>query len=307
MGGRADNGQRATLIASSDLMDRAGVADQDLPAGSLYVVGMPIGNAADITLRALWVLARVDAIAAEDTRVTGPLLRRFGIETRLIAAHQHNERKAAAEILERLSSGERIALVTDAGTPGVSDPGALIVRSVLDAGRRVIPVPGASSSVAAVSAAGLEPGPFRFIGFLPTRARERERALRIAAATGDPFILFEAPHRIRELAALLAKTLPPARRVVFARELSKKFETISAHVAQALTELALEERGEYVVLVDRAEDSADIDAVAQRWLLALLDELPPARAAALAARVTGLPKDALYALALQLKTSPEES
>jgi 16S rRNA (cytidine1402-2'-O)-methyltransferase len=262
---------------------------------------MPIGNAGDITLRALWVLARVDAIAAEDTRVTGPLLRRFGIETRLISAHQHNERKVAAEILARLASGERIALVTDAGTPGVSDPGALIVRSAMEAGRRVIPVPGASSAVAAVSAAGLEPGPFRFIGFLPTAARERERMLRAAAATGDPFVIFEAPHRIGGLAALLSKMLQPKRRVVLARELSKKFETISTHTAEELAALALEERGEYVVLVDASDENTDIDATAQRWLLALLDELPPARAAAVAARVTGMPKDSLYALALQLK------
>ncbi len=301
MGGRADNGQQATLIASSDLLERAGLAGQDLPAGSLYVVGMPIGNAADITLRALWVLARVDAIAAEDTRVTGPLLRRFGIETRLIPAHQHNERKVATEILARLASGERVALVTDAGTPGVSDPGALIVRSVLDAGRRVIPVPGASSAVAALSAAGLEPGPFQFIGFLPTGARDRERALRTAAATGMPFVVFEAPHRIGELAALLASTLQPERRVVLARELSKKFETISTHTAEELSSLALEERGEYVVLVDASGPGAVIDATALRWLQALLEELPPARAAALAARVTGMPKDSLYALALQLK------
>lgn len=306
MGRRADDGQRPTLIASSDLMDRSGVAEQDLPAGSLYVVGMPIGNAADITLRALWVLARVDAIAAEDTRVTGPLLRRFGIETRLISAHQHNERKAAAEILARLASGERLALVTDAGTPGVSDPGALIVRSALDAGHRVIPVPGASSAVAALSAAGLEPGSFHFIGFLPTGARERERALRAAAANGDPFVVFEAPHRIRELAALLAQVLQPKRRVVLARELSKKFETISTHTAEELAGIVPDERGEYVVLVDASGDGTDIDAGAQRWLLALLDELPPARAAALAARVTGMPREALYALALKLKSGRDE-
>jgi 16S rRNA (cytidine1402-2'-O)-methyltransferase len=152
-----------------------------------------------------------------------------------------------------------------------------------------------------VSAAGLEPGPFRFIGFLPTAARERERMLRAAAATGDPFVIFEAPHRIGGLAALLSKMLQPKRRVVLARELSKKFETISTHTAEELAALALEERGEYVVLVDASDENTDIDATAQRWLLALLDELPPARAAAVAARVTGMPKDSLYALALQLK------
>lgn len=289
-----------------DLTELAGLAGQDMPAGSLYVVALPIGNAADITLRALWILARVDAIAAEDTRVTGPLLRRLGVGTRLMPAHQHNERSAAAAILARLAAGERIALVTDAGTPGVSDPGALIVRSVLEAGRRVIPVPGASSAVAAVSVAGLEPGPFRFIGFLPTGRQERERALRSAAADGVPFVLFEAPHRIRELVALLAVVLAPARRVVLAREISKKFESISAHAAQSLAQLAPEERGEYVVLVD-ADAPAGFDASVQRWLQALLEELPPARAAALAARATGLAKDALYALALKLKSPPDDA
>jgi 16S rRNA (cytidine1402-2'-O)-methyltransferase len=230
MGGYG-NGQRDAPLALKELVERSGVAEQDLPAGSLYVVGMPIGNAADITLRALWVLGRVDAIAAEDTRVTGPLLRRLGIDTRLIAAHQHNERAASAAILERLAAGERIALVTDAGTPGVSDPGALIVRDVLEAGRRVIPVPGASSLIAGLSAAGLAPGAVRFIGFLPTGQRERERTLRSAAADGAALVLFEAPHRIRALTALLAQALQPARRVVIARELSKKFETISVHAA----------------------------------------------------------------------------
>lgn len=295
------SGQREAPLALKELVDRSGVAEQDLPAGALYVVGMPIGNAADITLRALWVLGRVDAIAAEDTRVTGPLLRRLGIETRLIAAHQHNERAAAAAILDRLAAGERIALVTDAGTPGVSDPGALMVRAVLDAGRRVIPIPGASSPIAAVSAAGLAPGPICFIGFLPTGQRARERALRSAAADGAPFVLFEAPHRIRALASLLSQALQPTRRVVIARELSKKFESISVHPAAELVGLALEERGEYVVLVDAAE-SGDVDLTARRWLQVLLEELPPARAAALAARATDLPKDALYAVALQLKS-----
>jgi 16S rRNA (cytidine1402-2'-O)-methyltransferase len=300
MGGHIDRQREAPLVLK-ELAERTDVAQQDLPAGALYVVGMPIGNAADITVRALWVLARVDAIAAEDTRVTGPLLRRLGIETRLIAAHQHNERAAAAALLERLAAGERVALVTDAGTPGVSDPGALIVRAVLDAGRRVIPIPGASSPIAAVSAAGLAPGPIRFVGFLPTGQRARERELRSAAADGAPFVLFEAPHRIRELAALLSRALAPARRVVIARELSKKFESIDAHQAAELAGLDLDERGEYVVLVDAAE-AGGVDVSVRRWLQALLEELPPARAAALAARATDLPKDALYALALQLKS-----
>jgi 16S rRNA (cytidine1402-2'-O)-methyltransferase len=293
--------QQDRLIALSE------VAAQDLPAGSLYVVGMPIGNAADITLRALWVLAHVDVIAAEDTRVTRPLLARYGITTPLMQAHQHNEREAAARIAERLARGERVALVSDAGTPGVSDPGAIIVRAALDAGQRVVPIPGASSVVSALSVSALAAGPFTFVGFLPTGARERERTLRAVNAEARPFLLFEAPHRIAGLIALLARVLQPDRRVVLMRELSKKFETISSHQASELVPLSIEERGEYVVLVDAAPattgtEPIDIDPSLAQWLTALLEEMPPTRAAAIAARASGKPKQALYALALQLKS-----
>ncbi len=276
--------------------------EQEAPAGSLYVVALPIGNAADITVRALWLLSRMDVIAAEDTRVTRPLLARFGIDTPLLAAHQHNEREAARDVIERLARGERVALVTDAGTPGVSDPGARLVRAVLDAGYRVLPVPGASSAIAAISAGGLAPGPFRFVGFLATGRVERERMLRALAVEGTAFVLFEAPHRVRELLALMADVLEPARRVVLARELTKKFETIEVHHAADLGALEADERGEYVVLVDASEEAAaDVDAVTRRWLESLLQELPPARAAAVAARASGQPRDVLYRLALQLK------
>jgi 16S rRNA (cytidine1402-2'-O)-methyltransferase len=281
----------------------AGLAGQELPTGALYVVGLPIGNAADITLRALWVLARVDAIAAEDTRVTAPLLARFGITTPLVAAHQHNERRAASALLERLQAGQRIALVTDAGTPGVSDPGALIVRAALEAGLRVIPIPGPSSTVAAISAAGLAPGHFRQFGFLPTASRERDRQLRGLAAERDASVLFEAPHRIRALLVALATQLAPDRRVVIARELTKKFESISVHRAADLADLAVEERGEFVVIVDAA-DSARTDALdesARRWLEALLGELPPARAAAVVSQLTGVPRETVYQAALELR------
>jgi 16S rRNA (cytidine1402-2'-O)-methyltransferase len=292
--------QQNRLIALSE------VAAQDLPAGSLYVVGMPIGNAADITLRALWVLSRVDAIAAEDTRVTRPFLARYGIDTPLLAAHQHNERKVAHQIADRLARGERVAVVTDAGTPGLSDPGAVIVRTALEAGRRVVPIPGPSSAIAALSASGLGAAPLVFAGFLPTAAQQRERSLRALAAEKRAFVLFEAPHRIADLTALLSTVLAPGRRVVLARELSKKFETVSVHEASELTTLRIEERGEYVVLVDAApatdSDPADIDPSVARWLTALLEEMPPSRAAAIAAKASGLPKQALYALALQLKS-----
>ncbi|MGH6612491.1 MAG: 16S rRNA (cytidine(1402)-2'-O)-methyltransferase [Burkholderiaceae bacterium] len=281
------------------------VAEQDLPSGSLYVVGMPIGNAADITLRALWVLSHVDAIAAEDTRVTRPLLARYGIDTPLIAAHQHNERESAQQILQRLERNERIALVTDAGTPAISDPGAFIVRTVLDAGRRVIPIAGPSSAMAAVSAAGLNDGSFIFVGFLPTGTKERERALRQLAADARPFVLFEAPHRIAALVSLLTLVLHPERRVVIMRELSKKFETISVHAARQLVDETAEERGEYVVVADAAPPSGaagEVDPLLLKWLTALLDEMPPARAAAIAAKVSGYRKQALYSLALELKS-----
>jgi 16S rRNA (cytidine1402-2'-O)-methyltransferase len=291
--------QQDRLIALSE------VAAQDLFAGSLYVVGLPIGNAADITLRALWVLSNVEAIAAEDTRVTRPFLARYGINTPLIAAHQHNEREMAPQVVARLVRGDRIALVSDAGTPGISDPGEVIVRAVLDAGLRVIPVPGPCSATAALSVAGLNTGPLVFAGFLPAGAQQRERSLRTLAADKKAFVLFEAPHRIADLIDLLSAVLAPERRVVLARELSKKFETVSVHKASDLAKLRAEERGEYVVLVDvepTIQSNADeVDPSVAHWLSVLLEELPPSRAAAIAAKASGQPKAALYQLALRLK------
>lgn len=280
----------------------SGVESQSMPAGALYVVALPIGNAADIGLRALWTLARVDAIAAEDTRQTRRLLDRYGIATPLLAAHQHNERGVAERIVARLQDGERIALVSDAGTPAVSDPGALVVRAALDAGLRVVPVPGASSLLAAVAAAGLAPGPFRFVGFLDTRAKARADALAALAARPEPCVLFEAPHRIADLARELAHVLPPTQRVVIARELTKKFESVEVLRAVDLAAWAQahEPRGEYVVLVDVAPETAPdatahIDAATARWLAALATVLPASKAAAVAAKASGLPRALLYA------------
>ena len=285
-----------------------------MPAGALYVVALPIGNAADIGLRALWTLAGVDAIAAEDTRETRRLLDRYGISTPLLAAHQHNERGAAERIVARLQGGERIALVSDAGTPAVSDPGALVVRAVLDAGLRVVPVPGASSVLAAVAAAGLTPGPFRFVGFLHTRAQARAQALAAIAAQAEPCVLFEAPHRILDLARELGSALAPNRRVVIARELTKKFETIEALQADALAAWAQahEPRGEYVVLVDTApettpDDTAQIDASTARWLAALATALPASKAAAVAAKASGLPRALLYAALTRGAPPPDDA
>jgi 16S rRNA (cytidine1402-2'-O)-methyltransferase len=299
--GRAVN-ERDTLFEAS------GVAAQDVPVGALYVVATPIGNAADITLRALWLLAKMDAIAAEDTRSTRPLLARYGIDRPLLAVHEHNENTAAAQITARLQQGERIALVTDAGTPAVSDPGARLVRAVRAAGCRVVPVPGASCLLAAVAAAGLNGEGFSFVGFPPAAAGARRKWLGALAARSEACVLFEAPHRVAETAQMLAAALDPARRVVVARELTKKFETVDDVPAADLTELLARTppRGEYVLLIDAApaaEVPQQIDAGTARWLEALAAELPAARAAAVAARATGLPRELLYA-ALTRRSAP---
>jgi 16S rRNA (cytidine1402-2'-O)-methyltransferase len=279
----------------------SGVAAQDYPAGTLYVVATPVGNAADLTLRALWTLALADTLAAEDTRVTRQLLDRFGIAPpALLAAHEHNERAAAERIVALLRAGQRVALVSDAGTPAVSDPGARIVAAVQAAGLRVLPVPGASSLLAALSAAGLGGQGFQFLGFLPTGATERARRLDEAAASGAAFVLLEAPHRLLETLPALHAALEPGRRVVVARELTKKFESIEVVRAGELPQFAASHppRGEYVLLVDAPSTPATgaaIDAGTRAWLRALAAALPASKAAAVAARATGLPRDALYA------------
>jgi len=278
-----------------------GIAQQEFPPG-LYVVATPLGNAADVTLRALWVLRLADCVAAEDTRTTGPLLARYGIAARLVALHQHNEAQASAPILERLARGERVALVSDAGTPAISDPGALVVRAALAAGVRVIPVPGASALTAALSVAGVRTGNIRFLGFAPAGAAARRRHWSSLAAEMGAAVLFEAPHRIAATARELAAALEPGRRVIVMRELTKRFESVVATTAAELP-LVIERsppRGEYVVVVDAPSESveaapaAEIDAATARWLAALGEELPAARAAAVAAKASGLPRALLY-------------
>lgn len=280
------------------LVEASGVAAQAFPTGALYVVATPIGNAADITVRAWWVLSHVDAIAAEDTRTTRALLERYGIAAKLVAAHEHNERAAAQRIVERLRAGERVALVTDAGTPAISDPGARIVRAVLDAGQRVVPIPGASSFTAAASAAGIDADELRFVGFLPAGANKRLARLRAIAADSAACVLFEAPHRFAATARELAAALDPDRRVVVARELTKKFETVTVLAARDLPAWAErnEARGEYAIVIDAAGGTraAALDETTRRWLAALAEELPAARAAAVAAKATGLPRELLY-------------
>ncbi len=280
-------------------------SDRQLGRG-LYVVATPLGNLRDITLRALDVLAAVDVVAAEDTRASSVLLAAHGIRARLIAAHAHNEDAAAREIIALLAAGKRVALISDAGTPGVSDPGARIVSAVRAAGHAVAPVPGANAAVAALSASGFAGG-FRFAGFLPARSAARRAVLRALAGERATLVFYEAPHRIVELARDLALEFESGRRVVFARELTKRFETIhatSAGEAEAwLAADADRRRGEFVVLVEGAgEPAGEIDAESDRVLGVLLADLPVKAAARLAAAITGLSKNALYERALKLKT-----
>ncbi|NUZ04336.1 16S rRNA (cytidine(1402)-2'-O)-methyltransferase [Piscinibacter koreensis] len=279
---------------------------QQYPRGALYVVATPIGNLADLTLRAIHVLALVDAIACEDTRHSAPLLRQFGIDKPLVALHEHNERQAAGQVLERLARGERVAYVSDAGTPGVSDPGAELVRTVRSAGQRAIPIPGASSALAALSVAG-DPGAeqFAFVGFLPARGPARAQAARQLAAASAAQIVFEAPHRIVSLAALLAQVCPE-RSVSVARELTKQFESVetlrAADFPAWLGADPNRARGEFVVVVhSQAQATDDATATHDRVLRALLRELPLKQAVGLAAELTGAPRNALYTRALALK------
>lgn len=292
--------------AALPLMDE--VARQTYPVGTLYVLATPIGNFADITLRALHTLALVDAVACEDTRNTGHLLAHYRLSKTMIAAHQHNEREVAEKLITRLQAGERIALVSDAGTPAVSDPGARIVDAVRSAGLRVLPLPGPSAAITALSASGLVCDQFHFVGFLPAKARQRELALQQLRATQATLILYEAPHRITETIDALAVAFGTQRQIVFARELTKLFEEIHrCPLADAAGWLAADthrQKGEYVLLIEGAPPAADEDdAEAERILRILLAECPLKQAAALAAQITGHKKNALYELALRLKTA----
>ena len=295
---------QATSIAALPVLGET--ANQTYPIATLYVVATPIGNVTDISLRALHVLSLVDAVACEDTRNTAQLLTRFGLHKPLIAAHQHNEREAAEMLVARLQAGERIALVSDAGTPAVSDPGARIVDAVRAAGLRVVPLPGASAAVTAISASGLLNDQFHFIGFLPSRAKQRETMLQQLRNVTATMVFYEAPHRIVECAAALAAAFEPTRQVVFARELTKLFEEIHrCPLSEAVAWLGADahrEKGEYVVLVEGAAEAEDAqDAEAERILALLVAELPVKQAAALTAQITGRKKNALYERALQMK------
>ncbi|MDL2337759.1 MAG: 16S rRNA (cytidine(1402)-2'-O)-methyltransferase [Pseudomonadota bacterium] len=298
-----------TTPTASLLLQAAAAAagSQQYPAGALYVVATPIGNLADLTLRAIHVLSLVDAVACEDTRHTSPLMRHLGLDKPLFAVHQHNEQASSGDVIARLARGERVAYVSDAGTPAISDPGAALVASVVASGRLVVAVPGASSAVTAVSVAGDTVGAgFRFIGFLPAKGNERALALKALAAANDTQVLFEAPHRIESLAQGLADTCG-LRIVTVCRELTKQFETVVTQPASMLPGWLAGDpnrlRGEFVLVVHAAAPTESTDEAARHdvVLLTLLAELPLKQAVSLAAALTDAPRNALYARALTLK------
>lgn len=272
---------------------------------ALYVVPTPLGNLQDMSLRAVEVLKAVPWVAAEDTRHSQPLLRHFGSGARLLPAHQHNEEQAAQGVIDKLAAGEAVALVSDAGTPAVSDPGARIVARVREAGFKVVPLPGACAAVTALSASGLMAPHFLFYGFLPAKAGQRQKELEALAALPYTLVFYEAPHRVLESVEALAAAFGPERTIVFARELTKLFETIHAcPLGEALEWLkadANRQRGEFVLLVEGAPEDAD-DGAGERVLKLLLAEgLPVKQCAKLAAEITGASKNELYQKALALK------
>lgn len=270
--------------------------------GILYVVATPIGNAGDISARAIETLRQVDAICAEDTRHSGQLLARLGIQRPMLALHDHNEEAQSAQLVQRLLAGQSLALVSDAGTPLVSDPGFRLVRAVREAGLRVSPVPGPSALIAALSVAGLPSDRFVFEGFLPARPKARRERLQFLAGEPRTLIFYESSHRIEETLADATGVFGGDRQAVVARELTKLFETV---LEGTLDELAVrvaneadQRKGEFVVLIEGAGEDADAQLAEGRRVHALLArELPPSKAAKLAAEITGAPRRALYGAA----------
>ena len=275
-------------------------------ARTLYVVATPIGNLRDITLRALDVLGEADIIAAEDTRITATLTSHYGIKGRLAALHAHNERQRADEVIGWLAAGKRVALVTDAGTPAISDPGAALVRAVIDAGFAVVPIPGPSAVIAALSASGLAASQWLFCGFLPATASARARQIERLRNFGCALVFYEAPHRIAATLDALAASLGPERQLVIARELTKRFETIHRiPLGDAAAWLAADpdrKRGEFVLIVEPAAPSPPADIERHDALLsALLTELPLAQSVRIAVAATNVAKNRIYERALALK------
>lgn len=285
------------------------MSDKTTPDGktaALYVVATPLGNLSDITLRALEVLRSANAIACEDTRHARHLLDHHGISAPTFALHEHNEQQAATHIVDLLRQGQRVALITDAGTPGISDPGSRAVAAVRSANLPVIPIPGANAAVTALSVSGMDDEQFLFAGFLPAKAAARRAEIQRLRDTPAALVFYEAPHRIQECMGDLADILEPERHLLVARELTKLFEEIaSMPLAEAPSWVAASEnrrRGEFVLVVSRPPPRQGIDTETERVLKLLLEELPTRSAAKLASEITGVAKNALYERALQLKS-----
>ena len=288
---------------------------QDLPSGALYMVATPIGNMGDITLRALHVLSKVDGIACEDTRHSAPLLQHFGIHKKCVALHEHNEIAGAQNIIQHLSQNERWAYISDAGTPGVSDPGARLVNAVQSAGFRIIPIPGASAVSSAISASGSvmlpSEGRFQFLGFWPNKAKERGALIQDIRSNSKSSIFFESPHQIRETLTTLSKELEPERQVLVGRELTKKFEqlvTLTAAGIPGWLEMAESLKGEFIILV--AGRQANADEVPEHsslllWANALSPYLSSKEIAAVLSQALGLSKKEAYQVALDAKGQAE--
>ena len=287
------------------------VQDSQQPGG-LYVVATPIGNLGDMSPRAVEVLRRVDRIAAEDTRHSRKLLQHFAIQTPLLAVHEHNEREVAPQLVEQLCAGGSLALICDAGTPLISDPGYKLVRLAREAGVRVIPVPGPSALVCALCASGLATDRFVFEGFLPARGAARRARLTELRHEPRTLVFYESNHRIVDCLQDLAGVFGGGRRAVLARELTKQFETLRDgtldELAQWVADDSNQQKGEIVMLVAgrAAPAKYEVNAEAEQVLTVLLEELPVKLAAKLAARVTGLNKRDLYDRALQLKAPRDD-
>lgn len=296
------------MDTDNGVLDRTAVVNK----ATLYVVATPIGNLGDITLRALEVLKATDIIAAEDTRITIRLLNRHGIAGKLVAVHEHNERRAAERVTGLLAEGKTVALVSDAGTPGIADPGAQVVAAVRAAGYAVIPIPGPNAAAAVLSASGFEASRFLFCGFLPARTAERRRELAGLVAQTALLVFYEAPHRVADSVADLCAAFGGARHIVIARELTKIHETLHrCRLDEAAAWLEADDnhrRGEFVLVVEGAaaaespSSALDVEAV----LKTLLGELPVKQAVALSVQLTGGNRNALYKLALALKGNSQD-
>ena len=276
---------------------------------ALYLVATPIGNLADITLRALETLAAADIVACEDTRVSRVLLDRYGIRRRTTAYHEHNAAEAGPKLIAALLAGQSVALISDAGTPLISDPGYRLVGEAIDQGIRVVPIPGPSAPLAALTASGLPSDAFLFAGFLPVKTGQRLTRLEALKTVPATLIFFESPRRLAETLGAMVQALGGARKAAIGRELTKTFEEIRTGTLQSLADhyaAADTPKGEIVICVGPSDATADEPADIDRLLLSLAAEMPASKAAAEAANMTGGQKQALYRRLLELKDSGKE-